>query len=689
MKLVYLWIESYQFIQKQGYLFHSGYEVSFDDKDKFWEVKKKENLDRLLYGNNISVTALVGDNGAGKSTILDIVRFMLFDEKRRRGINGFLVWEEEGNLEMIHSMEEKPYVIFKKEPVKNSLLPQNFKLIYYSDFLDLKYYLEDFDDGEDAYTYMEEVGESFRNRDSIQVNISTSYLLRKHNNKVMDYFHSDIKKQITYYCDLKEKKLPFSLPQNLSVKMEFLDIDIFDRVLDAPLDAYEYKGTGHHGEINTNAYVVELLKSLQRIYENKTIRNLQPINDKQVLQWDVLVTFIYNLLSERQDNKESKHYYGEVDFILKNLLGNGISEESIWEELQQIFESDIYFGEDFAIYKEFYNTLLNCIVTPKIGDFYVEFSLPETVMEMIMENNLWRYIKPNNIYSSLDESIMYFPKMYMDMNGWNGKWRFEEFVHVYDIYTKISYKIDFLKFSWGLSTGESNMFNLFARLYDGMKYEPKQKILLIFDELDSSFHPQWQQEIMMQLTSYLRSVYPETEFQILITTHSPVLLSDIPRENVIFLKKDKGLEKEHEQTFAANIASLYYDSFFMDKGSIGKIAKVSIGNLLSVVSAFDNIECKDNGKELILSRFLQRQFSYADRRDIEEYDYNEEIIQRLIDSIGEEIWRYKINEKYHQVLMTKEDILEREIKKELKILEKKKGRESVERLIKNWLQEEG
>ena len=105
--------------------------------------------------------------------------------------------------------------------------------------------------------------------------------------------------------------------------------------------------------------------------------------------------------------------------------------------------------------------------------------------------------------------------------------------------------------------------------------EEKENIILIFDELDSSFHPQWQQKIIRSLTEFLRKGYPNKEFQLILTTHSPVLLSDIPERNVLFLRKDS-VETNHEQTFAANIASLYYDSFFMDKGSIGETARGSI-----------------------------------------------------------------------------------------------------------------
>lgn len=687
MKLVYLWIESYHFINKRGFPLSSNYRVDFDETESVWKVEKKENLDSLLYGGNISVTAIVGDNGAGKSTLLDCIRLILFDKRNRKKISGFLIWEEEEELRVFCLMERVPHVEFKNHMVKVSkLLPENFNLIYYSDFLDLKYYSEEFDDGEDGYTYMDKVGTWFRNRESVQVNISTSHLLKEHN-KIMDYFHSDIKKQMSYYGDVKEKGLPFLLPQHLSVKLEFLDIDRFDTVLDAPLDAYAYRGSGHHGEINTNAHIIGTLKVLQRIYEKKTILNVEPLDEKQVLQWNLWITFLYNLLSERKGSGNELHDYEDIDNILRQQLNNLLSEENVWIELERNFEYDRC--EEFYIYFTFYNRMMYYIDTPKKGGFDVEFQLPETIKTPLMENVLWEYAKPERRYTVnyLDDAIINFPQTYMNMKGWNGKWKLEDFLEIYELYMRISYEIDFFKFSWGLSTGESNFFNLFARLHDGMKQEPKRKIILMFDELDSSFHPQWQQEIMMRLSNFLCSFYPQTEFQIFLTTHSPVLLSDIPRENVLFMKKDEAVVQEYGQTFAANIASLYYDSFFMKKGSIGEIAKHTIGNLLSVLTAFDNKEDVRNQQGLFLINFIQKQFPYMNERDIGRNACSMTTIQNLIDAIGEDIWRYKISEKYKRLFSSEEDVLVEEIRKELNLLEQKKGKGSVREFVKRYLEE--
>jgi hypothetical protein len=58
MELVYLWVEDYKNIQKQGFNFSPRFTCDYDGK----ELTIKENDDYIenFFGDNINVTAIVG-----------------------------------------------------------------------------------------------------------------------------------------------------------------------------------------------------------------------------------------------------------------------------------------------------------------------------------------------------------------------------------------------------------------------------------------------------------------------------------------------------------------------------------------------------------------------------------------------------------------------------------------------------
>ncbi|WP_375724857.1 ATP-binding protein [Arcobacter sp. KX21116] len=73
MELVYLWVEDYKNIKKQGFNFSPRFKCEYDDKNEKLEIIDKEETGEFypknFFGNNINITAIVGENGSGKSSI--------------------------------------------------------------------------------------------------------------------------------------------------------------------------------------------------------------------------------------------------------------------------------------------------------------------------------------------------------------------------------------------------------------------------------------------------------------------------------------------------------------------------------------------------------------------------------------------------------------------------------------------
>ena len=110
-------------------------------------------------------------------------------------------------------------------------------------------------------------------------------------------------------------------------------------------------------------------------------------------------------------------------------------------------------------------------------------------------------------------------------------------------------------------------------------------IIILLDEPDMQLHPEWQQKFIRIILNLLHVFFSRINFQIILTTHSPILLSDIPKTNVIFIDKNSDGTSQvcngvsFKETFAANIHTLYNNGFFLNGVPIGEFAKQKIESI--------------------------------------------------------------------------------------------------------------
>lgn len=152
-----------------------------------------------------------------------------------------------------------------------------------------------------------------------------------------------------------------------------------------------------------------------------------------------------------------------------------------------------------------------------------------------------------------------------------------------------------------LASGERALLNFFSWIYfvpkftQIMREEKKESmlhknILLLIDEIDLYCHPLWQQKMLAFLIDELKNQYSDKKVQIIFTTHSPIILSDIPRSNVIFLKRENDRckiddNRLHSETFGANIYKLFNNAFFLgQKGQIGEFSRNKIQAIINKIS---------------------------------------------------------------------------------------------------------
>ena len=211
---------------------------------------------------------------------------------------------------------------------------------------------------------------------------------------------------------------------------------------------------------------------------------------------------------------------------------------------------------------------------------------------------------------------------------------------LYEDYLTATCRInDFLLFEWDMSTGEAALMDLYAKIYalkDKVKRANKshEGMLFIFDEIDLYLHPEWQQKCLKQLIDYIIEYFSNIDIQIIFATHSPIFLSDIPSEHVMYCKKGKIEKNMQIKSFGENIYRLYQNSFFLNKN-----------NSIGILGDFSN-ECIKRWMD-----FLRNALDSDDVKTDEKVD-KLHLIRKLSKSIGEPLIRNTIYSMSNE-LMTK------------------------------------
>ena len=152
-----------------------------------------------------------------------------------------------------------------------------------------------------------------------------------------------------------------------------------------------------------------------------------------------------------------------------------------------------------------------------------------------------------------------------------------------------------------LSSGEKQLiYNLSSILYhmDNLNSAKEDKlnanrihyehVNVILEEIELYYHPELQQQFVKFLIDGLNQMTLENikSIHVQIVTHSPYVLSDIPRTNVLALKKDQEKPVSCLRTFGANIHDMLKDSFFLQGGSMGYFAQWEVGHLAACMEVY-------------------------------------------------------------------------------------------------------
>ncbi|HDR7448501.1 TPA: AAA family ATPase [Bacillus toyonensis] len=752
MELLYIWIGDYHNINKQGFNFSNKYVCEFDKENNIKvDIKLKEipqdffklnsNTSSKDHGQIMNITGIVGENGAGKSSVLDFILEKLNDlvsgefRNIEKGEQLLAIVRSENTLYIYpYSININQIIIadssLSYKIVNNSIKSNNnnYKMIYYSNVFDAK---------KNYYT------------DLNTVDLSTNFLLNNNEN----YRLSEIQRQLNLIASSIKIELPFKYPGFLNCSFSssyylseivrpenpytFEDIvyHVFSnyseigtweresRYSTAPFDMYNletgtlidcvYKEYGSE-EINIKKKYKELIKSVSKKIINSTERQ-SPINFRKTKElkfdfrdmnefiiatnlpynsreefeaiekvreviekefdtiitiricfWDKIVELIESVPNIRQayfkyTNVKEKIKINMLEYIpadveLQKFREHVLAELNTADSFDQlkiriclcyflVFYRTNHTEEFFRgnskekLLGDFFENKIGTVASilnffkacerrydnnrSRLGDFIINLNkLVEQKVVIIDENGKGFKIKIHG------KNIENYRKLIL-----------EEYNKSQDIFP---YNYDYLDVDWyDMSSGEKAMFSLISRFYDTKKLIGDAKeLLILIDEGETYFHPEWQRIYIYLLLEALPKIFPMKKIQIIFTSNTPLVISDLPRENIVFLESIEGScsvrkSDKFRETFGANIHTLLSDSFFMKHGTIGNFAKEKIQYIIDLLNEDDasfkedvstnkiNLNKMKNeisiiGEELIRNKLLDMYVRKVNKLEIEE-----------------------------------------------------------------------
>ena len=587
MELVYLWVEDYKNIKKQGFNFSPRFRCEYDEEKNELKIVDKEetgeSYPKNFFGDNINITAIVGENGSGKSSLVKLFEKIFLDKDSKKYI--FI------------SLNEKLF-IYSNLSIKKILTKYETELIF-PDNLSLCSY-----NAEIPYPYENRKDLHFR-EEFYTINLQEKYIYKlmsfiiKNGGDDIINFVSNVFKptemiiteNISYKKSI-EDNIKVIMPENFPFKeIELENDNIKEKLIYQKFTLIDTVIK----EIYVDKYDDFLEEESKKIFEeNKELyRKEFRINGSSASDDEILEELSYQVF---ETNPLEKYI---IDTLDKKELYN-FFRENIYSCLYNYFISSFIFRNKkdselikkpnvykyLIFYKIVSNALLDEFLNFIINDYFDSVYTPEIESLDELIKNIFDDMNISKIEQFLKEQKINININYHDYESLNSqkpnidnKKYFEDY---YELFTFEFFDDNGKKFS-DLSHGEKIFYGQILNIYFyNLSSSIKDNLILCFYEPEISLHPMWQKEYLNRFINFIKTL--DKNIHLVFTSHSPFLLSDLPKQNVIFLEKDEktgkcanATEKMKDfNTFGANIHTLLSHGFFMKDGLMGEFAKSKI-----------------------------------------------------------------------------------------------------------------
>lgn len=585
MELLYYYSESEKYIDTKGINLGGKYTFELFKKNGYYILNYRKNPNYIMnfYSNNssfINITAIVGENGSGKTTLLQSIFknsksgvLMIFEDDD----NSIVISNDIGPIEVIYNgigshpihREDVKYMQ-RTDPRGQHIVSNSHKHMSYV-------YLTNSIYSDESFGYTKDI--------SIDRLILTPNTISKISE---DYFYN-IKSVIS-----SDKFKNFHSVNHFNVL--FSPTSINNSVHFQALCTIEYYYFIMHQRLDTN-YIGKILQDIS-IKAMKPKINTQPLIDADPVAEKsneyTVASNIYDLCKKLDDiQNQSIILLCSLIIELSDFL-----EEPCKPEIN-ISDFNILKLEANRLLKIFNTRYIDNVNNDYINNMEIYYSSALTVIEQIHNIELE--------VNFVSEDNDFFTLSYTNKRIYNN---FIEIIHncIFSENHLNTFLLTHLSIKQNtLSAGEYAMQNFFSWLHmlnwfgkiDQMTINGlKNNILLLIDEIDLYAHPEWQRCLISQLLEHLNKQFCNRNIQVIFTTHSPLVLSDMLSNNIIYLEKGKLTRpNEYIETFSNELYSLLNNSFFLKNGVIGEFAKHKIQSIINSLT-LNNKESKLSNEEL-------------------------------------------------------------------------------------------
>lgn len=572
-------IHSKNLIKNKPYIFYKNYKIGNKTIEIF-----SEDFD--LYSKNsepkINISAIVGKNGSGKSTIVELLI---------KGINNlFYKYKKQYPLKKFHDVEGVMGIEVN---------------IYYEIGKNLyKLYIKNFDYKVFQYKYNE-----------VQKRYSDPMLITKINLK--DFFYTEVINYSLYAYN--------SLQEGDWIKQIFHKNDAYQ----TPVVLNPFRIDGNIDINKENDLVFQrLLVNLLR-YDSNTL-NLK-------LGEDLQAKFI---LLELKNQKSNAYYFDKKNdkYVKIGLSGfdTVIRDEILNNSLKVLYSKSV---EDIKIPKKILNNA-KAYVLYKLISICSKYDEYGNGKYFDFKNKKFKNLKGlllrikddySHITFKLRQTLNYLIHKHIPYisSQKNNKVEVENLAdrisklnvnNIIEVLPPPIFKIDIelkstksiennIRFST-LSSGEKQLIYSVNSIYyhlinlDSVKNSTdKNKISyrninVILEEIELYFHPEYQRTYIDILLNGIKKLNLKNiaGINFIFVTHSPFILSDIPSSNIMYLSiNDSGFSEDYKvlkKSFGANIYHLLSDNFFFGNKNvfIGEFARNKISEIINFINGDKEID---------------------------------------------------------------------------------------------------